>query len=202
MNVPMKLFLFTLSVLILSSCVSIYFTEPQPKEGIFLSEVPKELHGSWHRGNYEMIIESKGSINYRTRHSDTITNKLDTLYENLILSDTVQLFKINNLYVLNYRVKNNPWEIVIIEKKRSGNIFIYGSTETEIFSKDKSLKFVNANFTIDDKDTTVQTLKPNFGNSGKLNSVTYSGQMSFETIKKLTTRKYLFRILKTDGTYK
>lgn len=198
----MKLALLTILVLIFSSCVSIYFTEPQPIEGIFLSEVPKELHGSWHRGNYEMIIESKGSINYRTSHRDTITNALDTLYENLILSDTVHLYKINNLYVLNYREKNKPWEIVIIERKRSGNIFIYGSTDTKIFSRDKSLKFVNANFTIDEKDTTVQTLNPNFGYSYKLNSATYSGQMSVETVKKLATRKYLFRVLKTDGTYK
>ncbi len=198
----MKLALFTILVLILSSCVIIYFTEPQPKEGILLSEMPKELQGSWHMDNSEMIIESKGIIVYKTRHRDTITNRLDTLYEKLILSDTVQLYKINNLFVLNYREKNSPWEIAIIEKKRSGNIFVYGSTDTEIFSRDKSLRFENANFTIDEKDTTVQTLNPDFGYSYKLNSATYSGQMTFETLKKIATRKNLFRILKTDGTVK
>lgn len=198
----MKLALFTILVLTLSSCVSIYFTELQPKEGILLNEIPKELHGSWHFDNNEIIIESKGVISYRTRHLDTITNTLDTVYNNIILSDTVQLYKINNLYVLNYRENNNPWEIAIIERKRNGNIFIYGSTDTEIFSRDKSLKFVNANFRIDEKDTTVQTLNPDFEYSYKLNSATYSGQMSFETVKKIATRKYLLNVLKTEGTLK
>ena len=191
--------LMTFLVFTIYSCVSIYFTEPQPKDGFLFEKIPEELHGQWDdKSSGGIKIVNNGIITFKIR-KDSLSNITDTSFTNFILSDTVQLYKLDPFYILNYKTKNNPWEIAIIEKQKNGNILTYVVFDPELFTKDTNLKLENANFTINGEDTIVKTLNPYCEHSIKLNNATFSGKMSVQTIKKLAKRKNIFYILKKDG---
>ena len=95
--------LMTFLAFTLFSCVSIYFTEPQPKEGVLLRKIPEELHGQW--GHYSekkskdgIKIEDNGIITFKI-NKDSLSNTTDTSFTNFILSDTVQLYKLNPFFI-------------------------------------------------------------------------------------------------------
>lgn len=116
--------LLSIVTFILSSCIHVYFIESQPKGGIFLTEFPEELHGQWFIENSEVKLEKNGLCFLEIR-KDSLSNTIDTIHEEMKLSDTFQLYKAKQFYVLNYRDNKNYWEIVVIEKHRNGDIYFY-----------------------------------------------------------------------------
>jgi len=62
-----KLFLFGLLLLILSSCNSVYFTEPQPVNSKNIYEFPSKYHGVWMEGEDTVVISKNvyKSVSYR-----------------------------------------------------------------------------------------------------------------------------------------
>jgi hypothetical protein len=191
-----------LIALTLSSCVHVYFVEPQPKAGILLPEVPKELHGKWIDQETKISIDEKGMISYKIREIeiDSMSVEIDTVYSNVLLCDSIKLFKAKQYYVLNYRENNSLWEIYVIEKKTNGDVIFYETREPDFFVKDKNLKLKQAHYQVDEKDTLVETLNPKFEGNVRFNSATFTGQMKLKTIKKIAQKENIINILKQDGT--
>ncbi len=88
----MRLLLFLVSLVSLSSCSHYVFNSVQSASGVELSEIPSDLRGDWKDSSYfirlnEKMIQLKG---------------LD-----LGLSDSVRLFKCEDYYLLN--IRNNDY---------------------------------------------------------------------------------------------
>ena len=192
-------FLFTIFSFILSSCVQVYFIEPQPKGGILLTEIPEELQGKWTLASSEFIIDKRGYTFYQIG-TDTLSNSSDTIYERVNLTDSVRLYKSKRFYIVNSREDDKNWEIVVIKKLRNGDIYLYETRDPEFYIKDRNLKLVSAKYEIDDRDTIVGSLNPYFEGSSRFQSAIFSGQMKLKGIKKIAKKKNIIFILKKDGT--
>lgn len=194
-----NLFVIVILSSLLQSCVSIYFTEPQFASGSRLMETPEELRGVWYKGEDKITIDQFAytGIEYGR---DEQNNIKDTAITFIQLCDTNLLFKRKNYYIFNYRTNAKPWEVAIIHKKWNGDLAFYESRETTLFEKDKNLLFKEANYTINGHDSTVYLLSGYIEGSSRFNSATYSGQMSYRTVKKITVRKNLIFILKKNGS--
>jgi hypothetical protein len=192
--------IFVLILFVLSSCVRIYFKDPQPKGGILLKEFPKELCGEWmEKGG--LLVEKDG-ISFIEFEKDTLNNTVDTIYQKAYLSDSVSLYKAKDIYVLNTRKQGQHWEIFALSIQNNGDINVYQITEPQLFAKDKNLHLEEARFMIDERDTIVQTLRLKYEGTQKLKSATFSGQMGIKTVKKALKQKdQLLLILKKDGSF-
>lgn len=188
-----------LLTLILQSCVSIYFQEPQPKNGKLLSEIPEELRGEWLINEEGVKIDDSNYRNIQFRR-DTLNAVYDVDTTLIKLCDTNRLYKIKQFYVFNYRANGSPWEIIVIEVNLKGDISFYETRETTLFEKDKKLEFIEANYNIDGNDSTVYVLSDGIEGSSRFNSATFSGQMLYKTVKKIARKKNLIIRLNKDGT--
>ncbi len=193
-------FIFVLLLFILSSCVSVYFKDPQPKDGVLLHEIPPELCGKWmEKGG--LLVEKDG-ISFIEFEKDTLNNTVDTIYQKAYLSDSVQLYKAKDIYVLNTRKQGQHWEILALSIQNNGDINVYQITEPQLFAKDKNLHLEEARFMIDERDTIVQTLRLKYEGTQKLKSATFSGQMKVKTLQNAMKQKdQLLLILKKDGSF-
>lgn len=193
------LFLLILIPILLSSCAHVYFTEPQPKGGMRLNEVPAELHGEWYVENEGLIIEKTGATSYKT-FRDSISNATDTVYDRVVLSDTFRLYQAKPFYVLNYRGSGRDWEIIVISTNKNGDIYICESRKPDIFKQDGDLKLLNAHYDLDGRDTTVHELNPDYDGEVIFKSATFSGQIQIGTLKKIARKENAILILKKDGS--
>jgi hypothetical protein len=197
----MKTILIFLSFsFIFTSCVSIYFTETQPKGGTMLNEIPNELIGNWMESENNYIgFDKKGKTG--TKYvSDSLGNIVDTIFENIPLSDSLRIFQVKNIYILNYKEKGKNWGIITFKPQLNGDIFTYQIDDPHFFAKDRNLKLVKAVYIIDGEEKVVNTLNPNYENNLQFQSATFSGQMKIKTLKKMMSENRIMNILKKDGS--
>jgi hypothetical protein len=185
-------------LLLVASCSHIYYQEVQPKGGERLTEIPKELHGSWFDENDGWQLDATGMTNMDV-NIDTITLVQDTLRKFNPLSDSLRIYRAQNLYVLHFRTKKPYWEIVVLQPYPNGDLAVYYLSDPEKVAKLKGLKLVSADFTYEEELRTVPTLEPEGIDSLNFKSALFSGQMTVKGMKKLlkTNGHSLFR---QDGT--
>jgi hypothetical protein len=195
------LFIFLSLTFLFSSCVSIYFTETQPKNGKELTEIPKELIGIWKNGNNGYSgFDINGGIS-TSYIKDSLDNIIDTVYEKTPLSDSVKMFKAKDIYVLNFKEKGNPWEIIALQVQKNGDINGYWDNDPNLFSSDRDLKLLKSVYANEEGEyKTFTSLDPKSQEELSLKSATFSGQMNFKTLKKMASKKRILFILKKDGT--
>ena len=197
----MKLILVSLLTLILlGSCVHVYFTELQPKGGKYLTEIPKELHGTWMDGHDGVKIHAGGFSEIKIK-TVTMNGNVDTVHTAYSLCDTFQLYKSKELYVFHYQDKSDYWEIAVLTIEKNGDLYLYSTVEPKTFADDKGLKLEEAKFTIDDSAVTEKTLNPEYDESISFQSAIFSGQMKTKTLRKVVTPKNLNLVFKKDGTF-
>ena len=158
----MKTILIFLPIYFLfGSCVSIYFTEPQPKGGTRLNEIPDELLGSWEEGKNFMGFNKNG-ITTITYESDSLNNIIDTIYAKIPLSDSLRIYQAKNIFVLNYPNKVYNWEIIAFKPQANGDIYTYKVIDPKFFALDRNLKLLNAIYYVDGEEKIVNTLNSNY----------------------------------------
>lgn len=194
----MKYFLLLPLSLLLSSCFHVYFDQPQPKDGILLTEVPQELWGKWSEdtqpSNNFVQIHAQG-MTTSSGDTDSFTDDGEIHIEHSYLSDSVKLYKVNEYYVVNLLGKeaNGRWEMVIIDVEENGDLSWYYPYTTPYAGKGHGLKIdyvekgvLRYNEAIG--DTVSETIR---GNSFKLKdgetmeAVYYKGQMRASEIAKI-----------------
>jgi hypothetical protein len=193
------LIIITISLLTLSSCVTIYFTEPQPKGGERILKVPKELYGKWFSETEGWKIDESGLTLIDVK-IDSVLNTVDTTYKTSSLSESLRMYKEKELYILNSRDNRNYWDVIILNRLDNGDINIYRPTDPTLFNDDKKLKLKEAVFLINGEERTVQSLDPIYKDSSKFQSALFSGQMDTETLRKIVKKDNLILIFKNDGS--
>lgn len=192
------IFFFLGFVLLATSCQHVYFTEPQPKGGTLLTEVPEELYGLWFDSD-GLRIDAQGFTIINVKQ-DSLGNPKDTVYELMTLCDTFQLYKAKELYVINYKEVGKNWELYVLKPLKNGDIESYSSADPEIYAKDKGLKLLEATYTVEGEEKTVKTLYSEYDGSVEFQEATFSGKMKLRTLRKTLTPDHLDNILKADGT--
>jgi hypothetical protein len=188
------LYFLTFLSVIITSCSSVSFLEPQPIGGTLLNEIPKELHGNWSVERDSIAINKNGfDIN-----SPEIKNA------HIILSDTFRLYKANNYYVFNFSETNKEyWQIILIKKLKNGDINIYETRDYRLFANDKNLKIESIHYgnTAESFDTTVNKINQDLHKKSNYQEAVFSGRMNIKTLDKITkNERNILLSLKKDGT--
>ena len=196
----MKLISLTIGLLLmLSSCVHVYFSEPQPKGGKRQSEIPKELYGTWFGETEGFQFSEKGYTNINIK-TDSVGTIIDTTYQTTCLSDTFRIYKAKELYVIHSKENSDYWEIVILKPMKNGNINTYHTSDPKIFVHDKGLKLEEVNYLIDDELQSFKTLDLDQFDTLSFQNAMFSGQMNIKTLRKVIVPDNLMNIFKKDGS--
>ncbi|MBE9469134.1 MAG: hypothetical protein IMY72_12550 [Bacteroidetes bacterium] len=114
-----KLFLLIVVILtIITSCTTVEFETPQPKNSVELSEFPKNALGIYLDDNNDTLTILKKSFKYGNKKS-TVFHMAETLTPNKII-----LKKYNNYFVLNLRDTSSIWNVIMF-RKYNKNILVY-----------------------------------------------------------------------------
>ena len=185
--------------LFFTSCVHIYFLEPQPKGGERLTEFPQELFGTWWGQEGGVRINEVGitDIDFIT---DSVENVIDTVYETMVLCDTFRIYQAKELFVLNVQKEGANWELLAFKPLKNGDIEYYTFTQPEVFIKDSGLELLEATYIIDGESRQVTTLDPSFEESIEFESAVFSGQMKLKTLRKALKNDDSKCVFKSDGT--
>jgi len=121
----------------ISSCTYIFFDQPQPVDSKNLRKIPRELQGSWKSTDEagERIVINATSFKFFEND-----NPME-----ITLSDSIVLRKAKNCYVFNMK-KRDWWEIVLVQKNRSGEITINYPlvTDLEILGQDYAYRVLDS----------------------------------------------------------
>jgi hypothetical protein len=190
------LYFLTFLSVIITSCSSVSFLEPQPIGGTLLNEIPKELHGNWSVERDSIAINKNGfDINGQSIGP-----------AHIILIDTFRLYKANNYYVFNFSKKDKEkWEIILLKKLKNGDINIYETRDYRLFANDKNLKIESINYSTfgneNNLDTTVNQINQDLHKKSDYQTAIFSGRMNIKTLDKITkNNKNIIFTLKKNGT--
>ncbi|RLD63817.1 MAG: hypothetical protein DRJ01_02795 [Bacteroidetes bacterium] len=115
-----KLFLFSVVLLtIITSCTTVAFETPQPKNSDELSEFPQELIGIYIDKDSDTLTIKKNSFKYG--------NKKTTAFhmEEKLTPNKIILKKCEDSFVINLRdTSSNIWNVFIFKKNKK-NILVY-----------------------------------------------------------------------------
>lgn len=207
----MRTIFYILSFLSLTSCFStyVYFDEPQPSKGTFLTEAPTELHGTWFDSTEIELKISSTCLIMKERIYDSLDNSIRFEADTSCLSDSIMLYKAGDYYVLNLLHKDEKWQVFIIEKKSNGDQVWYYPETAPFFGRGHGLKVKEVEKTYRLKqigDSIYKEQKPIFNKSfrpnkkvEKINAVHYSGQFRIKDIQKVAIPENVFWVLRSNG---
>lgn len=188
----------------LNSCLSVYFDQPQPKNGIQLKSVPKELQGSWIEKSDTVYIGDNGIYHYEF---DSLSQSF--VKEGLSLSDSVLLYKAGEYYVVNFTDDYKLWEVEIIHRHDNGDLYFYYPRTAPYFGRNINLRVDSISQVYEPvmiNDSTGRDRRVLFKKSLKMknvmsrNAVYYKGQFRIRDIPKVIIPENLDGIYKHDGT--
>ena len=197
-------FLF-IGLLFFSSCVSVHFDQPQPKNGVEQNTIPEEMQGRWASSTSTIIISQNCmiAIDLEKNESGDLVEKDTTL---MCLSDSINIQKANEYFIVNLLDRNGNWGICAVDILPDGTINCYYPTSSPFFGRGSGLKVQKVTYTYKKetgkrKETPFfkKCLKPN-DDIWEINEVHYTGQFRIKDIKKIIIPENLFWTLKPDGT--
>ena len=194
-----------LTVLSTTSCTSVYFDQPQSAGGEQLRSVPSELQGTWVGMNDTLRLDDQRMIRLHTEY-DSLDNPIETQVLEYPLSDTIQLYKSGDLYVVNMLRRDYGWEILVVEKKPDGTLFWYYPLTEPFFGTGGGLKVDRVERTryIESADSVItqpvvnRSVKRVEGES--INTVYYKGNMKAKKLRMILREDNIYWQLNPDGT--
>jgi len=137
MNRIQKAFGFLLVVCILlsfTSCSTIYFDVPQPKNAKNLKVIPELLQGTWKSDSHSLLINDT-SFCFKKIKNDTLVSEIY-----YILSDSMNIRMAKELFVANVK-QNDWWQLFILKIMEDDKIYFYYPSLDQI-KKIKKIEFV------------------------------------------------------------
>lgn len=205
----MKNLLIISCFFVLSSCLHVYFDRPQPKKGIILSSVPQEVQGRW-ADSMDIIQVTDNCLSMFESQTDSVGNIIGVDSTYYFLSDSINIQKAGNYYVVNLLERGQGWEVYIIDKHANGDVYWYYPKTAPYFGKGHGLRVdrIDQNYKqIEINDSTFKEKKPLYKKSLKpnknvtsVNSVYYKGQFRIKDIDKIIIPENIFWVFKADGT--
>lgn len=181
-------------VLVFTSCLNIEYTSPQPFLSKNLQEFPKELQGDWYdvylkdgdtSETFHIGVDAHGFVVENTE-------KLEIKRRYYGLSDSVQLRKKKDVYMLNCR-EDNMWKISIIQVLENGDIKYVDPLNLNLLLTDPHLKVSQAYY----KKNSVTISKDSLEHAD-VDHVIFSGKMTYKTLQKCLNEEE-YTVFKRNG---
>lgn len=209
----MKLLIAISFLITLTSCLTVSFNQPQPKDGKRLQEFPEELQGTWKMKDGDFLTIDDAKITLSKMINDSLNNVIDTSYNYTNLSDTIRMYRGGNFYVYNVQSSNGSWLFALAKVDSKGNIYNYLCDDFMFYAKLKGLKADSASYQVqhyihetDELNTLDTTIyHPSVKVLSKIANddirwVYFDGQIRISDLRKIAIRKNLISIYKVDGT--
>ena len=151
-----KYLIISLIVLIFSSCTTLVFETPVPKNTKSLTEFPKDLIGRYFDGEKDTLIISKTNFVYGRKDSSFIYINKD-LKEGL-----AELKEFNNEYILNIKSdKADVWVVIPFVKEKDKITAYFANLDAikEKLSIEQDTVTIDSVVTMINKITSVKTIK-------------------------------------------
>lgn len=197
----------------LTSCLTVSFNQPQPKDGNRLQEFPEELRGTWTKDDGDFFTINAAGIQSSNLIYDSLENLIDTSYKYTALSDSLQLHQGGKYYVYNMQDSEDMWNFAVVNVDVKGNIYTYLCDDAKFYSELKGIKVDSLSYSGQhylegtdeflDFDTTIHN--PSAKEISKmdyadLRNVYFNGQIRIRDLRKIAVRKNLISIYRSDGT--
>lgn len=206
--------LFAISLFItLTSCLTVSFNQPQPKDGNRLQEFPEELRGTWTKDDGDFFTIKASGIQSSNLIYDSLENLIDTSYRYTALSDSLQLYQGGKYYVYNMQDSEDMWNFAVVNVDVKGNIYTYLCDDAKFYSELKGIKVDSLSYSgqyyLEDSDEFLDFDTTIYYPSAKeiskmdyadLRNVYFNGQIRIKDLRKIAVRKNLMSIYRVDGT--
>ena len=209
----MKFILLIALSLILTSCFTVSFNQPQPKDGQRLKEIPEKLQGKWIFDSGDSLMIDATGIRTSTHNLDSLNNIVDRSYKYTSLSDSIRIYEGGKYYVYNERYNDGSWLVAVTKVDFKGNIYIYYCDDVKFYSRLKGLKVDSVSYTVQhhlhdiDELITLDTIvyNPTVKELSKIDNdeiqwIFFNGQIRVKDLQKIAARQNLKSIYKVDGT--
>ena len=197
-------FLF-ISILLFTSCLSVYFDQQQPKNGIVQHTIPEEMQGRWGDSTGTLVISDDCMITFKLK-ADSLGNLVASDTTQMCLSDSINIQKANEYYIVNLLDSDANWSICAIKVFDDGTINWYYPATPPFFGKGCGLKVRKVTYTSKiESENRKKTpffkkcLKPD-EDKWEINEVSYTGQFRIKDIEKIIIPENVFWSLNPDGT--
>jgi hypothetical protein len=210
----MKFPIFPVLLLAFASCGTVRFNQPQPKDGIRLTEFPEEVRGTWAHADGDFFTIDSAGITYSRVYLDSARNYEGGAERYVALSDSIRLYRGGKYYVYNELSSRGFWTFVVSKVDNGGNIYNYRSDDVKFFTKLNELSVDSAKYNVPrydpelnevfqlDKTLYNPTKKELFKiDSDALTAVYFNGQISIKDLRKIAIRKNLVEIYWADGRH-
>lgn len=175
-------------LLSLTSCVSVYFDQPQPKGGESLTSLPKEFQGKW-LGDEDTIKINSTCLEVSKKIVDSLTMTTSVETVNYCLCDSIKMYKAENYYVANLYKKDLGWEIFVFEIQKNGDLVSYYPSSPPYMGKGGGLKIKKVVSTtiseesLENGEIISKSIKQK--DNQMIRQVFYTGQFKIKDIKKI-----------------
>lgn len=209
----MKLLIAFFLFISLSSCLTVSFNQPQPKDGDRLQVFPEELRGTWTENDGDFFTIDAGGIGSSTLIYDSLENLIDTTYKYNALSDSLRMYQGGRYFIYNEQASDGTWIFAVTKVDAKGNIYNYICDDFKFYLNLNGLKADSASYHVQyylddidefrDFDTTIYNPSEKELSEievDDLQRVYFNGQIRIKDLRKIAIRKNLISIYWADGT--
>ena len=192
---------------VFTSCTTVYFDRPQPKDGIVMTEFPEEVQGTWN------LMEQLGSLKIELSatsmtmtefEKDSITNQnVIKKSTEVLLGDSIILKDCKSFYVMNLKENDKQYQVVTLVSNDQNDLLVYSPKSLPFWKNSCKLKLDSVivsegGFMGGGEEHVQKNFKIAEGEN--INTIFYSGFLKSKHLKKMHREDNLLMILKRDGT--
>jgi len=198
---------FLLIAIIITSCTTVYFDRPQPKDGIVIEEFPEEIQGTWNLmeqlGSLKIEL-SATSMTMTEYEKDSITNQnVIKKSTEVLLGDSIILKDCKSFYAMNLKENDKQYQVVTLVTNDQNDLLVYSPKSLPFWKNSCRLKLDSVvvsegGFMGGGEERTQKNFEIAEGEN--INTIFYSGWLKSKHLKKIHREEDLLMILKRDGT--
>jgi len=199
--------LLLLITAVFTSCTTVYFDRPQPKDGIIMTEFPEEIQGTWNLmeqlGSLKIEL-SASSMTMTEYEKDSITNEnVVKKSTEVLLGDSIVLKDCKSFYAMNLKENDKQFQVVTLVTNDQNDLLVYSPKSLPFWKNSCRLKLDSVvvsegGFMGGGEERTQKNFEIAEGEN--ISTVFYSGWLKSKHLKKIHREDNLLLILRQDGT--
>ena len=193
--------------ILFTSCTTVYFDRPQPKDGMVMTEFPEEIQGTWNLmeqlGSLKIVL-SASSMTMTEYEKDSITNEnVVKKSTEVLLGDSIVLKDCKSFYAMNLKENDKQFQVVTLVTNDQNDLLVYSPKSLPCWKNSCRLKLDSVvvsegGFMGGGEERTQKNFEIAEGEN--INTVFYSGWLKSKHLKKIHREDNLLLILRQDGT--
>ena len=192
---------------VFTSCTTVYFDRPQPKDGMVMTEFPEEIQGTWNLmeqlGSLKIEL-SASSMTMTEYEKDSITNEnVVKKSTEVLLGDSIVLKDCKSFYAMNLKENDKQFQVVTLVTNDQNDLLVYSPKSLPFWKNSCRLKLDSVvvsegGFMGGGEERTQKNFE--IAEGVNINTVFYSGWLKSKHLKKIHREDNLLLILRQDGT--